>query len=128
MGAIMSQKEASPLSRFARNSLPHKSHRFCSPMRKKWSHILVNSFCCPTLHGSLRSPCNVTHQKPMPVIAFPVSGFSTVFYRNGIRYMEPSLYTRPRIWIRSLRSLSKFFTRLGAYARAANPIPLLVSL
>ena len=26
--------------------------------------------------------------------------------RNCIRYMEPSLYTRQRIWIRSLRSLS----------------------
>ena len=65
------------------------------PNAKKWSHILVNSFCCPTLHGSLRSPCIVIHQKPMPVIAFPVSGFSTVFYRNCIRYMEPSLRTRP---------------------------------
>ena len=28
------QKETSPLAHFVRNSLPHKSHRFCSPMRK----------------------------------------------------------------------------------------------
>ena len=77
------QKETSPLAHSVRNSLPHKSHRFCSPMRKKWSHILVNSFCCPTLHGSLHSPCNVTHQKPMPVIAFPVGG------NKGGRNLEP---------------------------------------
>ena len=32
------QKETSPLAHYVRNSLPHKSHRFCSPMRKKWSH------------------------------------------------------------------------------------------
>ena len=28
------QKETSPLAHSVRNSLPHKSHRFCSPMRK----------------------------------------------------------------------------------------------
>ena len=37
-----SQKETSPLAHSVRNSLPHKSHRFCSPMRKmepsNWSH------------------------------------------------------------------------------------------
>ena len=34
------QKETSPLAHSVRNSLPHKSHRFCSPMRKRWSHQL----------------------------------------------------------------------------------------
>ena len=33
MGTIISQKETSPLAHFVCNSLPHKSHRFCSPMR-----------------------------------------------------------------------------------------------
>ena len=32
MGTIKSQKETSPLAHFVRNSLPHKSFRFCSPM------------------------------------------------------------------------------------------------
>ena len=31
---IKSQKETSPLAHFVRNSLPHKSFRFCSPMQK----------------------------------------------------------------------------------------------
>ena len=35
-GTIKSQKETSPLAHFARNSLPHKSFRFCSPMLNKW--------------------------------------------------------------------------------------------
>ena len=34
MGTIKSQKETSPLAHFVRNSLPHKSFRFCSPMQK----------------------------------------------------------------------------------------------
>ena len=32
METIKSQKETSPLAHFVRNSLPHKSFRFCSPM------------------------------------------------------------------------------------------------
>ena len=32
MKTIISQKETSPLAHFVRNSLPHKSFRFCSPM------------------------------------------------------------------------------------------------
>ena len=35
MGTIKSQKETSPLAHFVRNSLPHKSFRFCSPIRKQ---------------------------------------------------------------------------------------------
>ena len=33
---IKSQKETSPLAHFVRNSLPHKSFHFCSPMQNKW--------------------------------------------------------------------------------------------
>ena len=35
METIISQKETSPLAHFVRNSLPHKSFRFCSPMLEK---------------------------------------------------------------------------------------------
>ena len=44
MGTIISQKETSPLAHSVRNSLPHKSHRFCSPMRKKWSQYKETIF------------------------------------------------------------------------------------
>ena len=30
------QKETSPLAHSIRNSLPHKSHHFCSPMLNNW--------------------------------------------------------------------------------------------
>ena len=41
-----SQKETSPLDCCAINSLPHKSFRFCSPMRNEWrllygNHIMI---------------------------------------------------------------------------------------
>ena len=36
METIISQKETSPLAHFVRNSLPHKSLRFCSPMQNIW--------------------------------------------------------------------------------------------
>ena len=35
-----SQKETSPLAHFVRNSLPHKSFRFCSPMQNIWNQQL----------------------------------------------------------------------------------------
>ena len=41
------QKETSPLAHSVCNSLPHKSHRFCSPMRnngaRNWSHAICNT-------------------------------------------------------------------------------------
>ena len=37
---IRSQKETSPFAHFVRNSLPHKSLRFCSPMRNVWNQLL----------------------------------------------------------------------------------------
>ena len=40
IGTIKSQKETSPLAHFVRNSLPHKSHRFCSPMLYR-RHIAI---------------------------------------------------------------------------------------
>ena len=40
LATIISQKETSPLAHFVRNSLPHKSFRFCSPMQKTWGHQL----------------------------------------------------------------------------------------
>ena len=40
MGTIISQKETSPLAHFVCNSLPHKSFRFCSPMRNIWNQQL----------------------------------------------------------------------------------------
>ena len=39
-GTIKSQKETSPLAHFVRNSLPHKSFRFCSPMLNIWNQQL----------------------------------------------------------------------------------------
>ena len=44
------QKETSPLAHYVRNSLPHKSHRFCSPMRKNWSQQLGTIFPPPLAH------------------------------------------------------------------------------
>ena len=38
---IISQKETSPLAHFVRNSLPHKSFRFCSPMLG-WFQLLMS--------------------------------------------------------------------------------------
>ena len=35
-----SQKETSPLAHFVRNSLPHKSFRFCSPMLTDWIEMI----------------------------------------------------------------------------------------
>ena len=37
METIISQKETSPLAHLVRNSLPHKSFHFCSPMRNIWN-------------------------------------------------------------------------------------------
>ena len=34
-----SQKETSPLAHFVRNSLPHKSFHFCSPMLEEWCQL-----------------------------------------------------------------------------------------
>ena len=92
------QKETSPLAHSVRNSLPHKSFRFCSPMQNKWK----------------------------PSTAFPVDGFSTVFYRNGITIYGAKPKARPRIFVRyahyTLATLAKF----GPPSRAAlmaNPIP-----
>ena len=44
---------------------------------------------------------------------------------NLIRYKEPSIYSRPRIWIRSLRSLFTFasFTPYARFARYPNSLP-----
>ena len=38
----MSQKETSPLAHFVRNSLPHKSFRFCSPMLERYPISVKN--------------------------------------------------------------------------------------
>ena len=50
MGTTRSQKETSPLAHFIRNSLPHKSFRFCSPMLEIWkslseNHALETNIC-----------------------------------------------------------------------------------
>ena len=90
------KKETSPLSRFARNSLPHKkASRFFVPQCSSGSiycHSLVSRNCI-TIYGA----------KPI--------------------YAPENLDSFASLTLRSLRSLSKFFTRLGAYARKANPIP-----
>ena len=44
MGTIKSQKETSPLAHFVRNSLPHKSFRFCSPMQKHMEPATGNHY------------------------------------------------------------------------------------
>ena len=52
-----SQKETSPLAHFVRNSLPHKSFRFCSPMQNKWKpengnhHIAKRNFPSCSFHS-----------------------------------------------------------------------------
>ena len=43
----ISQKETSPLAHFVRNSLPHKSFRFCSPMRSSGNRVLVKMVWYP---------------------------------------------------------------------------------
>ena len=139
VGTIISQKETSPLAHYVRNSLPHKSHRFCSPMRKNWSQqletskwepfflpLLLISFaihCLAALPNARIEPGDETIKwepffLPLLLISFAIHCLAalpnalvvpychSLVSRNCIRYMEPSLYTRPRIWIRSLRSLS----------------------
>ena len=54
---VMSQKETSPLAHSVRNSLPHKSLRFCSPMRKRWFpscgvHYMQMARFARHLHGT----------------------------------------------------------------------------
>ena len=44
MGTIKSQKETSPLAHFVRNSRPHKSFRFCSPMQKHMEPATGNHY------------------------------------------------------------------------------------
>ena len=104
------QKETSPLAHSVRNSLPHKSHRFCSPMRNNgaiyWSQLLVSHITCL---ASLAMQCETPKAYAM----------------NLIRYKEPSIYSRPRIWIRSLRSLFTFasLTPYARFARYPNSLP-----
>ena len=57
MGTIKSQKETSPLAHFVRNSLPHKSFRFCSPMRNIWNQQLE-----PANGNQQMKPANGNHQ------------------------------------------------------------------
>ena len=48
MKTIISQKETSPLAHFVRNSLRHKSFRFCSPMQNRWKPGHETTHCLPT--------------------------------------------------------------------------------
>ena len=104
------QKETSPLAHFVRNSLPHKSYRFCSAMRNNgaiyWSQLLLSHI---TWLASLTMQCETPKAYAM----------------NLIRYKEPSIYSRPRIWIRSLRSLFTFasLTPYARFARYPNSLP-----
>ena len=66
MGTFIAQKETSPLARCARNSLPHKSHRFCSPMRKhrkpyNWNHHCAKKETSPLARCARNS---LPHKKP----------------------------------------------------------------
>ena len=69
---------------------PSNTQKETSPMRKNWSQQLETSKWEPFFLPN----------------ALVVPYCHSLVSRNCIRYMEPSLYTRPRIWIRSLRSLS----------------------
>ena len=122
------QKETSPLAHYVRNSLPHKSHRFCSPMRKNWSQQLKTSkwepFFPPPLahfiHNSL--PRCAPQCSSGPIL--PFFGFQKLYTIYGAKpiYALENLDSFAHS-LRSLHSLSKFFTHLGAYAWTANPIP-----
>ena len=57
MKTSISQKETSPLAHFVRNSLPHKSFRFCSPMRNIWNQQLE-----PANGNQQMKPANGNHQ------------------------------------------------------------------
>ena len=129
-----------PLAHFIRNSLPR-----CAPQcEKKWSQyketIFWETIFPPPLAHFIRNSLPRCAPQCSPVIDLPVSGFNPLKSRNGITiygakpiyapenldsFASLTLYVRFAHSVRSLRSLSKFFTRLGAYARTANPIPLL---
>ena len=99
------QKETSPLAHFVRNSLPHKSAAFVPQCEKNgasnWKPANGNHFFLPLLLISFAIHCLAALPN-----ALVVPYCHSLVSRNCIRYMEPSVYTRPRIWIRSLRSLA----------------------
>ena len=60
-----SQKETSPLAHFVRNSLPHKSFRFCSPMQKHMESANGNQTMIQPyrpFQDKLPSPFGLSHQ------------------------------------------------------------------
>ena len=61
-GTIKSQKETSPLAHFVRNSLPHKSFCFCSPMRNRWKPYHRKSRHEPFQVMRPSSLCSSSHQ------------------------------------------------------------------
>ena len=67
MGTIKSQKETSPLAHFVRNSLPHKSFRFCSPMRNIWNQQLE-----PANETSKWEPANRKRKLPLLLTLFAI--------------------------------------------------------
>ena len=91
------KKETSPLSRFARNLLPHKkASRFFVPQCEIMEPYTGKQLLLSHIGwlAALTIQCDIP--KAYAILWFP---------ETVERYMEPSLYTRPRIWIRSLRSL-----------------------
>ena len=97
----------------------------------KWSHqirkkklpLLLTLFA---IHCLTKATAFVPQCSSGPILQF--FGFQKLYYdiwsQAYIRTREFG-FVRFAHSLRSLCSLSKFFTRLGAYARTANPIPLL---
>ena len=129
------QKETSPLAHFVRNSLPHKSHRFCSqceimePYTGKqlllshiaWLAVLAMQCDTPKAYASHR---------------FSSWRFQHSFLQERYYDIWSQAYLRTHVfWNRLLRSLYACFARypkcvthLWCVSATANPIPLLVSL
>ena len=70
MGTIKSQKETSPLAHFARNSLPHKSFRFCSPMPNRWKPRSGNHMVAKRNFPSCSLRSQFTASQKLPLL-FP---------------------------------------------------------
>ena len=95
------QKGTSPLAHYVRNSLPHKSHRFCSPMRNNgasnWKPANGNHFSSPSC--SLRSQFTASLRSPMQR-TYRASKWEPL---NGNHFSSPSCSLRSQ-FTASLRS------------------------
>ena len=99
---IRAQKETSPLAHSVRNSLPHKSFRFCSPMLNRWKPRSGNHMVAKRNFPSCSLCSQFTASQKLPLL-FPNAKQMVSIIRLLARYARICGF--PRAMFGSLRNI-----------------------